>query len=193
MGMACDDNVLKDLLGQHLHIPLVFDNTESLRQAYENNICHGMLAIKDSLLLTTPFNNHRLDLPLCLETLRSVLQKFAGQVWGAFRLGDGFVYPAANLIRFGRDIIELPATEMLLLQELSRHDGQCVTRDHLMRTVWKTDAPLETRTLESHIYQLRQKLPPAPDGEGWIITTPQGYGLRIVNEGKLPYKRTKAS
>ena len=49
-----------------------------------------------------------------------------------------------------------------LLLALAAHEGQVVSRHDLLREVWGHQAAIVTRTVDSHISELRQKLEPDP-------------------------------
>jgi two-component system phosphate regulon response regulator PhoB len=72
---------------------------------------------------------------------------------------------------------ELPLTlqEFRLLTYLVQGKGRVRTRDELLADVWNTSPDLETRTVDTHVKRLRDKLGPA----GEIIETVRGLGYRI--------------
>jgi two-component system, OmpR family, response regulator len=69
--------------------------------------------------------------------------------------------------------IELTQREFDLLEFLLRHEGQVVTRDQLLESVWGFLAPGATRTVEVHVAQLRKKL-----GHPELIKTIRGVGYK---------------
>jgi two-component system phosphate regulon response regulator PhoB len=72
---------------------------------------------------------------------------------------------------------ELPLTlqEFRLLSYLISGRGRVRTRDELLSDVWNTSPDLETRTVDTHVKRLRDKLGVA----GEIIETVRGVGYRI--------------
>jgi two-component system phosphate regulon response regulator PhoB len=72
---------------------------------------------------------------------------------------------------------ELPLTlqEFRLLAYLIQGRGRVRTRDELLADVWNTSPDLETRTVDTHVKRLRDKLGAAGD----IIETVRGVGYRI--------------
>ena len=72
---------------------------------------------------------------------------------------------------------ELPLTlqEFRLLAYLIQGRGRVRTRDELLADVWNTSPELETRTVDTHVKRLRDKLGVA----GEIIETVRGVGYRI--------------
>ena len=73
----------------------------------------------------------------------------------------------------GREI-NLRPREFDLLALLVAEAGRAVTRDQLMRDVWSTDWMGSTKTLDTHVMSLRQKL-----GHPEAITTLRSVGYRF--------------
>ena len=75
------------------------------------------------------------------------------------------------------DGVELPLTlqEFRLLAYLIQGRGRVRTREELLADVWNASPELETRTVDTHVKRLRDKLGPAGD----IIETVRGLGYRI--------------
>lgn len=73
--------------------------------------------------------------------------------------------------------VELTATEFKLLRLLIERRGRVQSRDHLLINVWNYEAEIETRTVDTHIRRLREKL-----GEhAGLIETVRGVGYRAVD------------
>lgn len=73
--------------------------------------------------------------------------------------------------------IELTATEFKLLRLLIERRGRVQSREHLLINVWNYEAEIETRTVDTHIRRLREKL-----GEhAPLIETVRGVGYRAVD------------
>ncbi|HUJ43522.1 MAG TPA: response regulator transcription factor [Opitutaceae bacterium] len=72
--------------------------------------------------------------------------------------------------------IELTATEFKLLRLLIERRGRVHTREHLLINVWNYETEIETRTVDTHIRRLREKLGPEAD---WIETV-RGVGYRMA-------------
>jgi len=71
--------------------------------------------------------------------------------------------------------VTLTLTEFRLLADMLRHSGRVRSRDVLMTEVWGYDSQAMSRTIDTHVRRLRQKLGPAAD---WIDTV-RGIGYRI--------------
>ncbi len=72
--------------------------------------------------------------------------------------------------------IELTATEFKLLRLLMERRGRVQTREHLLINVWNYETEIETRTVDTHVRRLREKLGSEAD---WIETI-RGVGYRMA-------------
>ena len=70
----------------------------------------------------------------------------------------------------------LTATEFKLLTLLAQRAGRVQSRDHLLRDVWEYDSLIDTRTVDTHMRRLREKLGPASKH----LDTVRGVGYRFV-------------
>ena len=70
--------------------------------------------------------------------------------------------------------VQLTYKEFELLRTFLSHPGVVYTREQLFSQVWKQDYMGDSRTLDSHIRTLRQKL----DGYGRMIETVRNVGYR---------------
>jgi two-component system alkaline phosphatase synthesis response regulator PhoP len=80
--------------------------------------------------------------------------------------------------RDGRPVY-LTAREFQLLRYLMERVGTTVTREELLRSVWGYDADTFTRTVDTHIASLRQKLEQNPKKPEFILAV-SGVGYRFV-------------
>jgi two-component system response regulator RegX3 len=74
--------------------------------------------------------------------------------------------------------VDLTPREFELLACLMRHHGKVLSRDQLLRQAWGWEIVVETKTVDTHIKRLRDKLEAAgvdPD----IVETVRGYGYRL--------------
>ena len=73
--------------------------------------------------------------------------------------------------------VDLTATEFKLLKLLIERKGRVQTRENLLTNVWRYESDTETRTVDTHIRRLREKLGSQAD----IIETVRGVGYRVVD------------
>jgi two-component system phosphate regulon response regulator PhoB len=78
---------------------------------------------------------------------------------------------------------EIPLTplEFKLLITLMARAGKVQSREQLLQEVWGLSPDLETRTVDSHVKRLREKLGPARD----LIETVRGLGYRMADPGTV--------
>jgi two-component system, OmpR family, phosphate regulon response regulator PhoB len=74
--------------------------------------------------------------------------------------------------------IALTALEFKLLVTLYDRQNRVQTRSSLLSDVWGIDADIETRTVDTHVKRLREKLGAA----GQYIETVRGVGYRFSEE-----------
>jgi phosphate regulon transcriptional regulator PhoB len=72
--------------------------------------------------------------------------------------------------------VELTATEFKLLATLMERRGRVQSRDRLLTDVWGYDGDIDTRTVDTHMRRLREKLGKAADA----IKTVRGVGYRFA-------------
>jgi len=77
----------------------------------------------------------------------------------------------------GAKKLTLTSTEFRLLELLLRRAGSIQSRDALLSEVWGYQANLDTRTVDTHIRRLRDKMGKA----GALVETVRGSGYRLNN------------
>jgi DNA-binding response OmpR family regulator len=141
----------------------------------ELDVVAGLDAGADDYLIK-PFRLSEL-----LARVRAGLRRGAGaaepESHEPLRAGDVSVDVAARRAwRDGTELVLRPK-EFDLLALLVRNAGRVVTRERIMREVWDTDWVGATKTLDTHILTLRQKLE-RPEA----IATLRGVGYRFEDE-----------
>lgn len=82
-----------------------------------------------------------------------------------------------SLTRPGGEEISLTDREVDILAYLVRHGGRPVSREDLLRNVWQYQEGVDTHTLETHIYRLRQKIELQAEDPRILLTAEGGYSL----------------
>jgi two-component system phosphate regulon response regulator PhoB len=72
----------------------------------------------------------------------------------------------------------MTALEFRLLLTLATRQGRVQTRETLLNDVWGLHLNVETRTVDTHVKRLREKLGSA----GSLIQTVRGVGYRLAIE-----------
>lgn len=79
--------------------------------------------------------------------------------------------------------VYLTAREFQLLRYMVERPGATIPRDELLRSVWGYNAEMFTRTVDTHIFSLRQKIEENQKTPELIHTVP-GVGYKFVGKGK---------
>lgn len=85
--------------------------------------------------------------------------------------------PAGRLVFADGKLVTLSPKEFDLLYHLASHHNTVFTREELLRDVWQDAAYVETRTVDSHVKTLREKL--GRDGPGRALVTVWGVGYKF--------------
>jgi DNA-binding response OmpR family regulator len=75
--------------------------------------------------------------------------------------------------------LEFSTKEFDLLKYFLAHRGETLSRDRLLEDVWGYEHFPTTRTVDTHILRLRQKVEPKPDDPRFILTV-HGTGYKFV-------------
>ena len=118
-----------------------------------------------------------------LARVRALARRGRGGESPRFAVGDLDMDLITRKVTRGGRPVELTVREFELLEYLTRHHGQVVSREALARDVWKETArstPLDN-VIDVHIARLRRKI----DGEGLVklIHTVRGVGF-MLREGE---------
>ena len=122
--------------------------------------------------LTKPFNPREL-----VARVNAVVRRATGA--GGTRpleVGDLILDPARHEVTVAGRAVALRAKEFELLEAFCRQPGIVLTRDKLLENVWGFAYPGETRTVDVHVKQLRDKL----NGATAKIETVWGVGYKLV-------------
>jgi two-component system, OmpR family, phosphate regulon response regulator PhoB len=74
--------------------------------------------------------------------------------------------------------VNLTSLEFKLLRTLMQRRGRVQERDRLLNDVWGYESVIDTRTVDTHVRRLREKLGKAGD----VIETVRGFGYRLREE-----------
>jgi two-component system phosphate regulon response regulator PhoB len=116
--------------------------------------------------------------------VESILRRLAAPkepTTAKLHVGDILLDSDTHRVTVRGDLLELTATEFKLLRLMMERQGRVQTREHLLLNVWNYSTEIETRTVDTHVRRLREKLGPEA---GWIETI-RGVGYRIADK-KLP-------
>ena len=91
----------------------------------------------------------------------------------------------AHRVWSGEDEIELTALEFKLLTTLFDRQNRVQTREVLLSDVWGIAADVTTRTVDTHVKRLREKLGSAAR----YVETVRGVGYRLSDTPEEPASR----
>jgi two-component system phosphate regulon response regulator PhoB len=126
--------------------------------------------------ISKPFNNQEL-----LLRVRNILsRKVPGnrpESSASIQIGSVALDASLHLVTVGGKEVQLTATEFRLLSILMQRKGRVQSREHLLVNVWNYDSDIETRTVDTHVRRVRDKLKSAAA----MIETVRGVGYRAVD------------
>lgn len=86
--------------------------------------------------------------------------------------------PAGSVVKLDGKNIQLTAKEFELTSFLFKNNGRVLSRGHILESVWGQRPDLNTRTVDTHMSLLRQKLSLRPQN-GWRLSTIYRHGYRL--------------
>lgn len=127
--------------------------------------------------MTKPFSPRELVL-----RVKSVLRRTAsvGEPGDQLTLGDIRIDRARYEITIAGRPVDFTATEFKLLALLIERRGRVQSRDTLLDDVWGYESAIDTRTVDTHIRRLREKLGKSAD----CIETIRGFGYRVTEHAR---------
>lgn len=110
-----------------------------------------------------------------VSRVRAVMRRSAQEEVPAIQLGQLYLNPSAHVVMVNGEPVELTYKEFEMLYMLMSNPGRVFTRQQFLTCIWDQDYDGETRTVDVHIRNLRQKLGPC----GNYINTVRGVGYRM--------------
>lgn len=124
-----------------------------------------------------------LSLPVVYEELvariRAVLRRTAPPSPSLVRVGDLTIDRLARVVAVRGEPVRLAGKEFQLLCALAAEPNRVFTKDELLRDVWGYRSFTRTRTLDSHVSRLRQKLDRSPEDR--FVVNVWGVGYKLVD------------
>lgn len=127
--------------------------------------------------LTKPF-----DLDELCARLRALQRRFSDRAAPEIKYKELILDPAAHIVRYKKEIINMPRREFALLQKLLENVGRVLSREHLTQNLYGWDDDVDSNALEVHIHNLRKKF-----GNDFIRTIRGvGYMIDKLDDEKEP-------
>jgi two-component system phosphate regulon response regulator PhoB len=111
--------------------------------------------------------------------IKSIFRRVHEDRTDVLEIGRIQLFPHRRQVFASNHPVLLTAKEFDLLQELMRARGNVLTREILMDKVWGYHGDATSRTLDTHVRRLREKL----GDEGVLVETVRGVGYRMSNLG----------
>jgi DNA-binding response OmpR family regulator len=92
------------------------------------------------------------------------------------RVGDIVIDLPKHLVMVAGERVSLTLTEFKLIALMAQRCGRVQSREQLLNDVWEYHSPIDTRTVDTHVRRLREKLGPASKH----LDTVRGVGYRFV-------------
>ena len=117
---------------------------------------------------------------------KAVLRRSSGAVDDVPALSHGVIRLDSSSHRcFVADAeVHLTSLEFRLLHHLMTRPGRVQSRDQLLEHVWGISTSLETRTVDTHVMRVREKLGLARD----YLETVRGVGYRMIENAAIGAK-----
>ena len=123
--------------------------------------------------MTKPFSPKVL-----LAKVNALLRRFSPAAAGAITAGKIMLHPNAHKVYLDGQEISLTHKEYELLAFLMANPGQIFNREQLLNRVWGYDFEGTTRTVDTHIKTLRQKL--GDEGRYIVTLIRSGYKFEVA-------------
>lgn len=116
-----------------------------------------------------------------LARLRTQLRNHISSTHAEFTFGPYVFRPAVKTLqhRHGGRPVLLTVKEVSLLKVLLRAKGAVVRRENLLTEIWGYNNTINTHTLETHMYRLRQKVEEHPRQPQLLLGGDQGYRVGV--------------
>jgi DNA-binding response OmpR family regulator len=125
--------------------------------------------------VTKPFSPRELVLRIKKLLARA---KAADEPVVQIRFGELEIDVPRHQVTIAGEPVTLTATEFKLLELLARRRGRVQTRERLLQDVWGYENPIDSRTVDTHMRRLREKIGAAAR----YLETIRGVGYRFVAE-----------
>ena len=151
--------------------------TQAIKQQYNRieitqNTPNAHLVINDDFIGASPIRigelMDKIDIYLFENTYEDII-----------KYKNIILYWQKSKMKIQDNAIELTDRERDIMAELMTAKNAGCTRDYLLNKIWGYRPDIDTHTLETHIYRLRQKIEIEPDNPKLLITADKGYRLAM--------------
>jgi DNA-binding response OmpR family regulator len=160
--------VCRELRQRDLRYPILMLTARNL----ERDKVTGLKTGADDYL-TKPFSIAEL-----LARAEAILRRMRPDQHLTFRFGDIWVNFGSFEARRNDLPLDLSPLEFEILRYLVENRGRVIRRSEMLNKIWGYDAGTQTRTVDTHIANLRQKIGDDPSHPSYIVTV-HGIGYRF--------------
>lgn len=118
--------------------------------------------------MTKPFDLNELS-----ARVRALIRRSQGRAETSLQYRNITLDPAAHTVYVDGVMVNVPRREFALLQKLLEKNGQVLSREQLMQSIYGWDEDVDSNALEVHIHNLRKKL------NANFIRTIRGVGYMV--------------
>ncbi len=123
--------------------------------------------------VTKPFSMRELR-----ARIRAQLRRAGRESDRTYRFGECEVnFDRAELLRSGQPV-DITPQELRLLDAFLRNRGRVLSRDRLIEVAWGQGTAITDRAVDTHVFNLRQKIEPVPSEPRFLIGV-RGLGYRF--------------
>jgi DNA-binding response OmpR family regulator len=109
--------------------------------------------------------------------VKSMLRRGQGSNFSILQCGPITIDRVKHIALINKKPLSLTATEFSLLAALVERKGTVLSREILLNDVWGYETIIDTRTVDTHMRRLREKL----EGYADMIETIRGVGYRLTD------------
>jgi DNA-binding response OmpR family regulator len=125
--------------------------------------------------VTKPFSPRELVLRIRKLLSRN---KINTDTSGYIKIGEIEIDVPTHVVKISGQEITLTLTEFNLLEILAKRRGRVQSRERLLQDVWGYENPIDSRTVDTHMRRLREKL----GSSASYLETVRGVGYRFIGE-----------
>ncbi|PLK49500.1 DNA-binding response regulator [Uliginosibacterium sp. TH139] len=139
----------------------------------EEDVVAGLSAGADDFIIK-PLNQR-----ILLSRIEAVMRRAKPRdVHAILELPPYRIDPAQNLISLKGEALELTEKEFALALFMFRNVGRLISRGHMLEAVWGRSPDIPTRTVDTHVSRVRNKLQLRPEN-GFRVVPTYNFGYRL--------------
>jgi two-component system response regulator QseB len=116
------------------------------------------------------------DLNELCARVRALIRRSLGRADSTLHYKNISLDPASHQVIVDNEEVNVPRREFALLQKLLENQGQVLSREQLMQSIYGWEEDVDSNTLEVHIHNLRKKL------DANFIRTIRGIGYMVEKD-----------